>query len=383
MGAYVEPLRWAAIIFPFLALALSLPFMVAQYHRYGSFVIWRAVVLYSFVFYLLAAYFMIILPLPSRTVVAHLTTPHYNLIPFETVHNFLATTVFNWRLPRTWLAAMTQPGFIQPVFNVVLTVPFGVYLRYYYKRPLWQVALFSFALSLFFELTQLSGLYGIYSRPYRLFDVDDLICNTTGGLIGGLLAPFIARAFPSREEMDAKSYAKGKRVSFTRRFVALMLDNAITVTVVTIVYDLVMQLVGLKQWTQVAALNQILPLFLVFVIFPLIGHGSTFGKWLVGIRVVKQDGTRVGFWRLFWREFLLYGVVLQSVRGLAWSFTEIYSKFHRSDLNFALLIIFGVICGFILVNFLWEFISRDQQYFWDVWAKTKQVSIVKPKKTEA
>ena len=41
-----------------------------------------------------------------------------------------------------------------------------------------------FGLSLTVELTQLTGLWGLYPCPYRQFDVDDLILNTTGVALG-------------------------------------------------------------------------------------------------------------------------------------------------------------------------------------------------------
>ena len=43
---------------------------------------------------------------------------------------------------------------------------------------------YTFLLSLFFELTQLTGLNFIYPRQYRLFDVDNLMINTLGGILG-------------------------------------------------------------------------------------------------------------------------------------------------------------------------------------------------------
>lgn len=91
---------------------------------------------------------------------------------------------------------------IQPLFNIVLTIPFGVYLRYFFKIDFKKTILFSFALSLFFELTQLSGLYGIYPRPYRLFDVDDFLLNTTGGLIGFAFEPLLTFVLPTRASLD-------------------------------------------------------------------------------------------------------------------------------------------------------------------------------------
>ncbi len=42
--------------------------------------------------------------------------------------------------------------------------------------------------SLFLEIAQGTGLFGIYPCPYRSFDVDDLITNTLGALAGAALA---------------------------------------------------------------------------------------------------------------------------------------------------------------------------------------------------
>jgi glycopeptide antibiotics resistance protein len=46
------------------------------------------------------------------------------------------------------------------------------------------------------ELTQLTGIWGLYPCPYRQFDVDDLILNTTGVVIGFALAR-VLRSFGS------------------------------------------------------------------------------------------------------------------------------------------------------------------------------------------
>lgn len=56
MASYIEPIRFALIVFPFLALAISSVF-IYEYRKYGTFLVTRAVILYSFVFYLLCAYF--------------------------------------------------------------------------------------------------------------------------------------------------------------------------------------------------------------------------------------------------------------------------------------------------------------------------------------
>ncbi|WP_125708556.1 VanZ family protein [Lacticaseibacillus porcinae] len=377
MSVYLYPVKMAVVTFPFLALVLALPFLIGQYRKYGSFLKWRAVVIYSFVFYLLAAYFLIILPLPSREAVAQLTTQRYNLVPFMALREFINTTVFSPLHPSTWLAAMKQPGFIQPVFNIVLTIPFGVYLRYYFKRPWWQAWAMSLGLSLFFELTQLSGLYGYYPRPYRLFDVDDLILNSTGGLIGALIAPTLMRVFPTREAMDQQSLQAGTHVSLMRRFVAFFLDNVVVVGIAAAVLGLISNLLGMEKLLPGVLLTWVLPVFFAHVLVPWVNHGTTWGKKLVKIQVVDANEHPAGFGTLLLRAFLLYGVVLQSLRGFFLMFEEIFSKFHRTDLNFALLLLFGLLLAYFVVNFIWALFHKPVRFFYEVWSKTHQISTIK------
>ena len=75
-------------------------------------------------------------------------------------------------------------GVSQVLFNIVMTIPFGAYLKYYWKMDMKKITLISFALTLFIEIGQLTGLFFIYPGSYRFCDVDDLICNTLGGVIG-------------------------------------------------------------------------------------------------------------------------------------------------------------------------------------------------------
>ncbi len=45
--------------------------------------------------------------------------------------------------------------------------------------------------------------WGIYECAYRLADVDDLITNTLGALIGALIAPLVLWFMPQRRELRA------------------------------------------------------------------------------------------------------------------------------------------------------------------------------------
>lgn len=110
---------------------------------------------------------------------------------------------------------------------------------------------------------------------------------------------------------------------------------------------------------------------------PWVNHGATWGKQLVKIQVVDDNEHPAKFGTLLWRAVLLYGVALQSLRGFFLMFEEIFSKFHRTDLNFALLLLFGVLLAFIIVNFIWALFRKPIRFFYEVWSHTHQISTVK------
>ena len=112
----------------------------------------------------------------------------------------------------------------QLLFNILLTFPFGVYMRHYFNLSLKRTILYSFLLSLFYETSQLTALFGIYPGPYRLADVEDLICNTMGGVVGYYIAATFARVLPSRDEIDEMCRIKGTRVTGMRRIWATLFD---------------------------------------------------------------------------------------------------------------------------------------------------------------
>ena len=66
MEVYLESIKTAFLIFPFLAFLITLPYLLLQYHKYGSVPLIRISIVYTFILYLLTAYFLVILPLPSN-----------------------------------------------------------------------------------------------------------------------------------------------------------------------------------------------------------------------------------------------------------------------------------------------------------------------------
>lgn len=357
MSAYLMPIKVALLLFPFLALAISSIFFVRQYRKFGRFIFSRAIVLYSFVFYLLCAYFLVILPLPSIEEVAQMTGPKMEWQLGASWQHFLQQTVLQINDPTTYLPALKQNVVLEPLFNLFLTLPFGVYMRYYFKLSFPKTIVATFGLSLFFELTQLTGLYFIYPRPYRLFDVNDLFVNTLGGTIGFLVTPLFTFLLPTREEMDAESYAKDNRVTFTRRFVAWLIDWGI---------------LNLFAW---------MLMILLRVTVNYILNGQTLGKKLVRIRVMEENHSRVSFRAIFKRYGLLYLIYVSATR-INVLFTPFIQSTNQMLVLVSLLVvlIFGLIQLGFYCNILWAAFKKQPRFFYEKRTATYVVSTIQRNK---
>ena len=227
MTSFSYAIKTAILLFPIVALLFTIPYIIYQYHKYGAVSSYRSIIVYSFLLYLMVAYFLVILPLPDIETVSMMKTPSYNLIPFHFISEIFSLSTFSVSDFATYFPTLKNPVVYEAVFNVFLTVPFGVYLHYYSEFDFKKTLFYSFCLTLFFELTQLSGLYFIYPRGYRVFDVDDLILNTLGGVIGYLLAFIPLKFLPTRKEIDQSSLVKGQKVSILRRAFSFGIDMGI------------------------------------------------------------------------------------------------------------------------------------------------------------
>lgn len=95
---------------------------------------------------------------------------HYNLVLFQEIRRF-----WNYREQLGLLAFMNLFG------NVAIFVPFGFFMPMASKyRNFWATAINGLALSLLVETFQLFTKVGC-------FDVDDLLLNTIGGVVGYII----------------------------------------------------------------------------------------------------------------------------------------------------------------------------------------------------
>ncbi|MFC0266064.1 VanZ family protein [Alloscardovia macacae] len=229
LSAYTMPIQTAFLFFPAIAAVLVLPVYIYQYRKFGFMNMWRLAAIYAFVLYLMCAYFLVILTLPpTRDIISLLGTHRqtYYLVPFSSIMDIIRETQVVPSRPSTYLHLLRERAFLQVAFNLLLTVPFGMFLRYLFRLKLGATTLITFCLTLFFETSQLTGLFGIYNAPYRLFSVDDLMQNTLGGMLGYALVPALLWFIPSLDSVDTKkrSEVMTRGVGVLRRCVALLID---------------------------------------------------------------------------------------------------------------------------------------------------------------
>ncbi|WP_431087565.1 VanZ family protein [Paenibacillus sp. 8b26] len=291
--SYLFPVSYAFLAFPFAALLFTLPFLIVQYRRHGYIHKTRALLLYLLLLYLMNAFFLVILPLPASRHNTALTGGALQLMPLQFIHDIIRETSISPSHPSSYLHLLKERAFLQVVFNVLMTVPFGMFLRYYFRARWGWCLILSFGLSLFFEVTQLTGLYGFFDHAYRVFDVDDLMANTLGGMLGFLLGEWFSRFLPRLEHLDKHLDITTKRVSYTRRGIAFFVDCIIWTG-----------LLGVMEYLHVPAAFWVSS-GVYFMLIPYLTNGRTPGKWLVRIHLAGT-GNRISLWELMKRYSLLY-----------------------------------------------------------------------------
>lgn len=355
---YLTSIKIAFLIFPFIALLITIPYILIQYHKYGSINKLRVLIIYSFILYLLVIYFLVILPLPPIDVVKNLTSPKYQLIPFNFIIDFIKDNPLVLNNPKTYIKTLLNPNVYIVLFNIIMTIPYGMYLNYYFKKDLKTIMKYTFLLSLFFELTQLTGLYFIYPRPYRLFDVDDLMINTLGGILGYFIMNKLKVLLPSREEIDEKSINDSVKVSVLRRITSILIDIFIYIVLITFINIFINNKI----------INYII-LIIYFIIIPTINN-KTLGMSFVNI---KYDVANKRILRIFLRQVIicLYYIELPKIIFYLFNILNINGSIKIILFILALIILFIV----YLISIIKFLLKKD--LFYDKFLKVNILSTIK------
>lgn len=278
---------------------LMVPIVVLQYRRYGRFTWLRFLGAAALGIYVTALVAYTLLPLPDP---AALFCPPggstAQLVPFHFLTDIQRETA-----GMGMAATASSRVVLQVVFNVALFIPWGIFVRRYFERGILVATLTGLLASLAIETTQFTGLWGIYDCAYRVGDVDDLIANTLGALLGALIAPAVLWFMPRQRDLQA-ARRQARPVTIWRRWVGMIVDfallglfgTALTVSA-HVVAVLVFNVTELPAWVD-ASLAYVLPGIAVFYLPALFGHGGSLGQravWLAPNWLTPSLGVRL--WR--------------------------------------------------------------------------------------
>ncbi|MCE7004790.1 VanZ family protein [Kibdelosporangium philippinense] len=280
----------------FLAVLLSLPFVVVSYRRRGELGFGRILLAVGFVIYALAIMTYTLLPLPQINetwCLQHqaLTSPQLNVMQFLTDirHEQRGTGV---------MAYLHNPAVQQTVFNIFLFVPLGAFLKQFFGRSAASTIVIGFGVSLLVEFTQLTGNWFLFPCPYRLFDVDDLITNTLGTAVGVAIAP-ILRPLAGRKPTAPPTAARP--VTAWRRLLGMMLDlvsvylfGTFLFGTINVVSRYVFNGPMIQDLWITSVFIQWVPVFLLLVLPSLGKDAGTIGQRAVRLARVRPDGRPAG-----------------------------------------------------------------------------------------
>ena len=307
MQYYRTAIANGIILLPLIVLLPLIPYYIRHRNRGVANPI-RLLTFCSLILYLLICWYFVVLPLPSEEWLATIQPAKTNWLPFSYFRELSEETGFDIMEHTTYFSAIGSRFALQYWFNILMLVPLGMFVRYLFRLDWKRTAIICFGTTLLFEITQLTGVFFLFSKSYRSFDVDDLLCNFAGGMIGywlmGKLTPVVERI----ETKAAAAYRNGTYISLLRRLGAFVID----IVIVWGLDRLLRMIIGYDPLGRdmYTTANFVVKLFLYTIVSSMLLHGATIGKWLLRFRVCRTNGVKAPFWRLILRYVILYNVIL-------------------------------------------------------------------------
>jgi glycopeptide antibiotics resistance protein len=212
-SAQVVALRTGLLVFLASWATVLVPQLITHRARFGRIIVRRVAATAAVLCYACLAVAVVFLPLPGPN--ARRLTQTVQLVPFQWISD-VRTTMAGPGI----LHALTTTAFEQMALNVLLFVPLGIFARILWRRGFGGAILLGFGCSLFIEVTQLTANWGTAPFQYRIFDVDDLITNTSGAALGwlaGALYLALRSSIAKAQTVNAPSEAAKSRLFAGKR----------------------------------------------------------------------------------------------------------------------------------------------------------------------
>lgn len=302
MSTRVEPAIWAALLMSVAAFVLFVPYIAVRYRRRGELGLGNLALAFAGPLYGLALFFYVFAPFPPvrSDFCAVIGVRRPQPIPFHFLHDMGKSATGSGPM-----AMLHNPALTQVLLNVALFIPLGMFVRYMLGRSVPVTAAIGLGVSLLIETTQLTGDWFIYPCPYRLFDVDDLIANGLGGLIGALAAPLLSAVPGQRVHAEP---GEPRPITWRRRLLASVCDlmsfGFLYVPTVAACAALMWVWQGGLSTDDALPYSHFLlnstvervgfwvPWLVLAVGFPLAGSGASLGQRIVRLQAATADGRR-------------------------------------------------------------------------------------------
>ena len=342
------PLLIALLLWPILAAFLTLPILALLYHREHRLRLASTIGSYLSVLYVVGLLTFTQYPMPDepdRYCATHHLSPQLN--PLEFIQD---------------IATGGVSAVMKLLLNIVLFMPLGFLLMRFLRRNIGHTVIVGFLLSLTIELTQLSGFWGIYPCSYRQFDVDDLLTNTLGALIGYGIAKLCDRRWPpkpvDRAEINHRPGIVHRGVTFAIDMILVTVGYyPLGIAVVWLFHALAkplpdgtFQLAGAI--VHVESLNTVVTVlgmvsFLVFELWiPAAHRGQTLGGMFTHMSMETRE-------RHGWRRMVFY--VIRTVIIGGWFLLTLLQK----DAHSGLLVIAVAVFALIFKQMPWDYAPGD------------------------
>ena len=346
------PLLIALLLWPFISAFLTLPILALLYHHEHRLRLASTIGSYLSVLYVAGLLTFTQYPMPDepdRYCATHHLSPQLN--PLEFIQDVATGGV----------SAVMQLHHRR--YNV-LFMPLGFLLMRFLRRNIGHTVIVGFLLSLAIELTQLSGFWGIYPCSYRQFDVDDLLTNTLGALVGYGIAKLCDRRWPpkpvDRAEINHRPGIVHRGVTFAIDMIMVILGYyPLGIIVVWLFHTIAKPLPdGTFQLASavihVESLNTIVTVlgmasFLIFELWiPATHRGQTLGGMFTHMSMETRE-------RHGWQRVLFYTIRTTIIGG--WFLLTLLQK----DTHSGLLIIAVAVFALIFKQMPWDYAPGDAE----------------------
>ncbi|MDX3451301.1 VanZ family protein [Streptomyces sp. ME02-8801-2C] len=305
MSTRVAPAIWAALLMSVAAAVLFVPYIAVRYRRRGELGMGNLALAFAGPLYGLALFFYVFAPFPQLRddFCAVIGVRRPQLIPFHFLHDMGRAAGRGGG----HVAMLHNPALTQVLLNVALFIPLGMFVRYMFQRSVPVTAAVGLGVSLLIELTQLTGDWFIYPCAYRLFDVDDLIANGLGGVLGALAAPLLSAVPGQRVHAEP---GEPRPITWRRRLLASVCDvmSFAFLYVSTVAgYSALMwvgqgdlapgDVIAYSNFFFDASVERVgfwVPWLILTVAIPLAGNGASLGQRIVKLQAATADGRRPG-----------------------------------------------------------------------------------------